>query len=397
VKNVYVGAAITYALVVAVLYHLTHAISGRAAYLMTGAMMGTWMATNVWVHIIPAQKALVASVVARTPPDAKYAKHAKTRSRHNNYMTYPVVLIMLSNHFPGAYGHSYNWLILAVLIACGASVRHLQNVTRELSPAILIGALAVVFAVGHSALTSPALQSGPSTAGSAATPLVASRAKSRGGPLSVDNEASVGHAKGVVLLDGNPPPAKAINVGSCVAESTIKNEAILSVGGKLQNAFVWVKSGLSGYPASKAPADPIVLDQKGCLYRPHVVGAQVGQRVVILNSDPVFHNVRTVADQNTSFNEMMPTKDMRLEKIFDKPEVMVRAKCDVHPWMSAFVGVVPHPFFAVSSESGEFSLENLPAGEYEIEAWHEALGRQTQKVRIESQKSITLSFTFRVE
>src|SRR4029078_9864593 len=93
VKNVYVGSFITYVLIIAVLYHVTKGISGRAAYLMTGAMMGTWMATNVWVHIIPAQKALVASVNARTKPDAKHAKHAKTRSRHNHYMSYPVALL----------------------------------------------------------------------------------------------------------------------------------------------------------------------------------------------------------------------------------------------------------------------------------------------------------------
>src|SRR5205085_10856679 len=111
-NNVYLGAIITYAFVFGVLYYLTHTISGRAAYLVTGGMMGTWMATNVWVHIIPAQQGLVNAVTKGGKPDEKLAKHAKTRSRHNNYMTYPVVLIMLSNHFPGAYGHKLNWAIL---------------------------------------------------------------------------------------------------------------------------------------------------------------------------------------------------------------------------------------------------------------------------------------------
>ena len=131
----YVAVALMAALIFGVLYFLTHTISGRAAYLVTGGMMGTWMATNVWVHIIPAQKALVKSVTERTAPDAKLAKRAKTRSRHNNYMTYPVIIIMLSNHFPGAYGSPHNWAILAGLMVFGASVRHLQNVKKELSPA----------------------------------------------------------------------------------------------------------------------------------------------------------------------------------------------------------------------------------------------------------------------
>jgi uncharacterized membrane protein/plastocyanin len=396
VKNVYVGALITYVLIIAVLYHLTHVISGRAAYLMTGAMMGTWMATNVWVHIIPAQKALVASVNARTTPDAKYAKHAKTRSRHNNYMTYPVVLIMLSNHFPGAYGHKYNWLILGGLVVLGATIRHVQNVKKELSPGILIGVLAVLFTIGHSALTSSA----PSTEGDATTsPLSASVPSSTGGPKQVANESIVGTVKGSVKLDGKPPPPKELNLGTCTTDSKgpVFSDAVLVKDGKLQNAFVWVKKGLESYKGPEAPAEPIVMDQKGCLYRPHVIGAQVGQKVVFLNSDPVLHNVRTVAEQNAPFNDMMPTKDMRISKTFDKQEIMVRAKCDVHPWMAAFVGVVAHPFFAVSSESGEFTLQNVPEGDYEIEAWHEAFGRQTQKVKVEARKTAQAAFTFRAE
>src|SRR5206468_1185741 len=107
---------ITYGFVIAVLYFLAHNVSGRASFLLTGAMMGTWMATNVWVHIIPAQTGLVKAVSTGTTPDPKLAKHAKTRSRHNNYMTYPVVLIMLSNHFPGVYGNASNWIILAGII-----------------------------------------------------------------------------------------------------------------------------------------------------------------------------------------------------------------------------------------------------------------------------------------
>lgn len=397
-NHMLVGAIITFALIVGTLQHLTHVLSGRAAYLMTGAMMGTWMATNVWVHIIPAQKGLVAAVNAGRAPDANLAKHAKTRSRHNNYMTYPVVLIMLSNHFPGAYGSKYNWAILAGLMLLGAGIRHVQNVTKELHPGILIGVLAVLLTVTHSALTSSSSSSGVDPVASTG-PLTPSEPSSTGGPKQVANESIVGKVKGTVRLDGTPPPPKELNLGTCTTESKGKvlSDTVLVKDGKLQNAFVWVKKGLESYKSLAAPEEPIVMDQKGCLYHPHVIGARVGQKVVFLNSDPVLHNVRTVAETNAPFNDMMPTKDMRLAKTFDKEEVMVRAKCDVHPWMAAFVGVVNHPFFAVSNEAGEFDLTNVPEGEYELEAWHEAFGRQSQKLKVEARKTATVAFTFRAQ
>jgi uncharacterized membrane protein/plastocyanin len=394
-KNIFVGAAITYVLIVSVLYFLAHNVSGRAAFLLTGGMMGTWMGTNVWVHIIPAQQGLVRAVTEGKAPDPKLAKHAKTRSRHNNYMTYPVVLIMLSNHFPGLYGHAKNWMILAALIIVGAAIRHLQNVKQELSPAVLIGVLVLLLTLVHSSLTS---QPAPAGADSTA-PLSPTEPASKGGPPTVANESVVGTIKGVVLLEGTPPPNKQLNVGTCTSDvkGPVTSDAVLVKDGKLQNAFVWIKSGLESYKGPPAPSEPIVMDQRGCMYRPHVVGAYVGQKVIFLNSDPVLHNVRSVAETNATFNEMMPTKDMRLEKVFEKTEVPVRAKCDVHPWMSAFIGVVPHPFFAVSSASGDFSLANVPEGEYEIEAWHEVFGRKSAKIRVKARETAQATLTFRAE
>jgi len=399
VKNVYVGAVITYLLVIGVEKHLTQLLSGRAAFLMTGAMMGTWMATNVWVHIIPAQKGLVAAVNARKKPDEKLAKHAKTRSRHNNYMTYPVVLIMLSNHFPGAYGSKYNWMILAGLILLGSTIRHIQNTRKEISPGVMIAILAVLLTVTHSALTGSSSSGDEAAATSGTGPLAPSEPSNVGGPKQVANESIVGTLKASTRLDGTPPPPKELNLGTCTTESKGKvySDAILVKEGKLQNVFVYVKKGLESYKGPAPPAEPIVMDQKGCVYRPHVIGARVGQKVVFLNSDPVLHNVRTVADQNAPFNDMMPTKDMRLTKTFDKEEVMVRAKCDVHPWMTAFVGVLPHPFYAVSNDAGEITMQNVPEGDYEIEAWHEAFGKQTQKVKVEARKTAQVAFAFKSE
>lgn len=394
-KNIYVGAVITYGLVVCALWFLAHRVSGRAAFLLTGAMMGTWMATNVWVHIIPAQQGLVKSIGTGTPPDPKLAKHAKTRSRHNNYMTYPVVLCMLSNHFPGVYGNASNWIILAGLIVVGASIRHLQNVKKELAPAVLIVVLLVLFGIVHSSLTTETVTSTTD----ATTPLKATEPSAKGGPDKVANEAIVGTLKAEVHLEGTPPPNKQLNVGTCTSDvkGPVFADTALAKDGKLQNAFVWIKAGLESYKGPAAPAEPVVMDQRGCMYHPHVVGARVGQKVVFLNSDAVLHNVRSVAEANAPFNDMMPTKDMRLEKVFDKAEVPVRAKCDVHPWMSAFVGVVPHPFFAVSGAAGDATLVNVPEGEYEVEAWHEVFGRQTGKAKVKARETAQITLTFHAE
>lgn len=396
-SNMWIGAVVTYGIIIGVLYYLSHTISGRAAYLVTGGMMGTWMATNVWVHIIPAQQGLVKAVAEGKKPEEKLAKHAKTRSRHNNYMTYPVVLIMLSNHFPGAYGSKQNWIILAGLIVVGSTIRHIQNTYKEISPGVLLAALAGLLTVVHSSLTSsketvgdPAAQTGP---------LTATKAESTGGPAKVANEATVGTIKGTIKLEGTPPPRKTLNLGTCSTENkgAVLSDDVLVKDGKVQNAFVWIKKGLESYKGGAAPTEPIVMDQKGCIYSPHVVGAQVGQKIVILNSDPTLHNVRTVAEANPPFNEMMQTKDMRLTKTFDKAEVMVRAKCDVHPWMSAFVGVVPHSFYAVSNEAGEITLQNVPEGEVEVEAWHEVFGRRSEKLMVKPRGTANLAITFKVE
>lgn len=157
-------------------------------------------------------------------------------------------------------------------------------------------------------------------------------------------------------------------------------QSIVADNGNLANVFVYVKSGVSGsYPA---PAEPVMLDQSGCTYIPHVAGIQTGQKLVIRNSDSTLHNVHALPENNPEFNQGQPFQNMELEKTFATPEVMVRFKCDVHPWMSAYMGVVDHPFFAVSGTDGSFSIDGLPAGEYEVETWHETLGTRTQTVTV---------------
>jgi plastocyanin len=169
---------------------------------------------------------------------------------------------------------------------------------------------------------------------------------------------------------------------------------IATKDGKLANVFVYVKSGLEGQTFT-APAEKKELDQQGCLYTPRVMGMQVGQTLSVKNTDQTLHNVHALATVNQEFNQAQPMTTPPIDKVMDKQEVMVHVKCDVHPWMTAWVGVLPHPFYAVSGEDGSFSIKDLPPGKYTIEAWHEKLGTQTQEVTVGPNQTATVAFDFK--
>ena len=164
-------------------------------------------------------------------------------------------------------------------------------------------------------------------------------------------------------------------------------------GTTLGNVFVYVKDGLSGY-TFPAPTTPARIDQQGCRYHPHVFGMQVGQPLEIVNSDPTLHNIHAIAKNNREFNQGQPIQGMKQTHTFTSPEVMIPFKCDVHGWMNAYVGVLPHPFFAVTDASGAFSLKGLPPGTYTIEAWHEKLGTSSQTVTLGAKDAKAITFTF---
>ena len=174
---------------------------------------------------------------------------------------------------------------------------------------------------------------------------------------------------------------------------TVANEELLvNADGALRNVFVYIKAGINGsYPA---PKEPVVLDQSGCLYRPRVQGMQTGQTLLIRNSDDTLHNIHALGENNPAFNVGQPARGMESKKVLAQPEVMLRFKCDVHPWMSGYIGVVPHPFYAVTSDAGQFTLKALPSGTYVVEAWHEKLGTQTANVTVADGEAKTLEFTF---
>ena len=171
---------------------------------------------------------------------------------------------------------------------------------------------------------------------------------------------------GSVKLEGTPPEARVIRMTSdplCMPEGPTVSEVVLvGPGNGLQNVFVYVKDGL-GDRTFTAPTTPVVLDQRGCKYMPHVFGAQVGQPVKILNSDATLHNVHAVPKENTEFNFGQPLKGMEATQTFTKSEIMVPFRCDVHGWMAAYGGIVPHPFFAVTKNDGTFRDQGAAGGD----------------------------------
>lgn len=176
-------------------------------------------------------------------------------------------------------------------------------------------------------------------------------------------------------------------------EGVVESQTVVTdADGNLANAFVYVKSGLTG--SYSAPAEAAILSQQGCLYTPHVSGLMVGQTLKIVNNDPTLHNVHASPSENSEFNQAQPFQGMELEKTFDSVEVMIPVKCDVHPWMSSYMGVLEHPFFAVTGEDGSFSIEGLPAGTYTIEVWHESLGTQTAEATVEADGSAQADFSY---
>jgi plastocyanin len=219
-------------------------------------------------------------------------------------------------------------------------------------------------------------------------------------PPALPGESTI---SGRVVLDGKAPDARLIKASAadalCTADGgMIKSELIVvGAGNSLENVFVYVKDGL-GDRTFTSPKTPVVLDQSGCRYLPHVFGVQVGQPVHIVNSDATQHNVHAVPKGgNSEFNLMQVVKGQRDVRTFDTPEIMVPFKCDVHGWMNSYAGVVAHPFFAVSKDGGAFEIKGLPAGTYTIEAWHETLGTQTQKVMVDGKAGATADFTFAVK
>jgi plastocyanin len=172
----------------------------------------------------------------------------------------------------------------------------------------------------------------------------------------------------------------------------MSEEVVVGKNGGLANVMVYVTGGLKGKQAT--PTDLKVFDQIGCVYTPHVLTLSTDQEVEIRNSDPTLHNVHSLSKKNPSFNQAQPMKGMKMKKKFGSEEYF-KVKCEVHPWMGAYIGVFAHPYHTVTDENGSFNLKGLPAGEYTIEARHEKFGTQTAKVKVDAAGSATVDFSFK--
>jgi plastocyanin len=207
---------------------------------------------------------------------------------------------------------------------------------------------------------------------------------------------------GTVKLEGpvsKPKINKALAAdqacAACHEKIPFKDDLVVSEAGGVRWAFVYVKKGLEG-KEFKPPATTVQLDQIGCLYTPHVVGIMVGQPLNIRNSDPMNHNVHALPFANKEFNFAQLPKTDR-DVTFTVPEVMVKVKCDMHPWMGAWIGVVDHPFFAVTDADGKFEIKGLPAGTYTLGVWHEGLETLDDKneIRIVVKEAVQVGFAMK--
>jgi plastocyanin len=211
--------------------------------------------------------------------------------------------------------------------------------------------------------------------------------------------STAGNVKGVVSLEGTAPKNEPIKMNAdpvCVKANKDPQfqETYEVKDGKLANVFVYVKDGLGNY-VFDTPTTPATIDQKSCRYHPHVFGIRVGQPLEIINSDGTLHNIHAMPKINAEFNTGQPIQGMKTMHTFDKKEVMVPFKCDVHGWMNAYAGVMDNPYYAVTGDDGSFELKDLPPGTYTIEAWQEKLGPMTQTVTLGAKDTKEVNFTFK--
>src|SRR3954471_7595265 len=250
----------------------------------------------------------------------------------------------------------------------------------------------------YKALASAALAAALSACGGAdqSKSPEATSPKAAPGATKVD-ASTAGTISGKVLVEGALPENPIIKTSSDSAcgSGELRGETYVVDNGGLKNVFVYIKDGLGNKYIFDTPTEPVKLDQKGCHYIPHVLGVRVAQPLEIVNSDSTMHNVHGMPETNREFNFGQPVPGMKQSVTFTAPEVMIPFKCDVHAWMNAYIGVVNHPYFAVTGSGGKFELKTIPPGTYTIEAWHEKLGRQQQSVTLGEKDSKDITFTFK--
>jgi len=207
--------------------------------------------------------------------------------------------------------------------------------------------------------------------------------------------ATVATINGTVKFDGMAPKQAKIDMSQDPAcKGMNEAEAVVVDSGNLANVFVYVKDGL-GARTFDVPATPVVLDQSGCKYHPHVLGVMAGQTVQIKNDDMTTHNIHPTPKDNREWNESQPPSSAPLEKNFAREEIMLPVKCNQHPWMKMYINVVKSPFFAVTDKSGKYEIKGLPPGDYTIAFVQEKLGEQDQKITVGPKDTKTVDQSFK--
>jgi plastocyanin len=217
-----------------------------------------------------------------------------------------------------------------------------------------------------------------------------------GGPVPTTTGATL---KGIVRFDGKAPLAKPISMSAdpvCAKQhpTPVMTQEVMADGkGGLQNVIVYVAEGL-GDQKFDPPAQPIVVEQKGCMYAPHVMAVRANQTLQVVNEDQTSHNIHPQPVNNREWNKAEPP-GTKMEETFAREEIAIPVKCNLHPWMKSYIAVFKHPFFAVTAKDGSFDLSNLPPGTYTIKAWHEKLGTSTQTVTIAGNETKEINFVFK--
>jgi plastocyanin len=227
-------------------------------------------------------------------------------------------------------------------------------------------------------------------------------ASSSGGAALTPDEANGATITGKVILDGAKPVVKALDMSAnpvCMrAHPTpqMSEEAIINPNGTVKYAFVWIKDGAGVTDKTwQVPTSAVSLDQNGCMYKPHVLGVMAGQNIDIKNSDQTNHNIHPQPTTNQEWNESQPPGSQDKLQTFSRQEVLIPVHCNIHPWMKAYIGVVSHPFFAVTGDDGTYTIKGLPAGTYTLEVIHEKYKTVDVQVTVAPKDSKTVDLTYK--
>ena len=240
---------------------------------------------------------------------------------------------------------------------------------------VILGALAVCFAVGMSPGAGFTAKAAPPAPGAA--------------------------VKGIVKFQGSVPKPSHIDMSAdpkCaqIHPAGATTEDIVADGnGGLENVVVYLSDG-QGDRKFETPQEAAVIEQKGCMYKPHVVALRANQELKIVNADPTTHNIHPAPNNNREFNQTQPP-GLPLSATFAREEIAIPVKCNIHPWMRSYIAVFKHPYFAVTVKDGSFEIGNLSPGTYTITAWHEKLGMTFQKITIGESETKTIEFVFKAQ